>query len=314
MTFINLTNTDPCPHLKRGSRLDEKHGIINNMEKSNFNPLVITAIVAGVVLIIALSLILTRGDSDTTETTNQSNVSESESEGGDQQRELPVPQPPEPAPVPLPTPKTDVLPPNWSELSSGEKIALNPFGCDVETQIIYADDGTCHPNPEIEEELSIEENELSIAIDVSRAELELTLDSSLPNDEKYEAIVKFCGNVRPADGHSSDDCVWISNSCAADPGPVYPPQLDFDYESFIQERCAHAATVNEFCSEDNWCGNRLAYDRMQELWADLTLQGFQFENYPSPNFDIPDGEYAVYVKHRARATAAQATVHYVFVK
>lgn len=36
------------------------------------------------------------------------------------------------------------LPGNWSELSAREKTDLNPLGCDTATQIIWAEDGTCH--------------------------------------------------------------------------------------------------------------------------------------------------------------------------
>ncbi len=41
------------------------------------------------------------------------------------------------------------LPSNWNELNDKEKIAVNPFDCDLEAQTIYADDGSCHSkNPD----------------------------------------------------------------------------------------------------------------------------------------------------------------------
>ena len=36
------------------------------------------------------------------------------------------------------------LPNNWAELSVSEKIALNPLNCDLETEFLWAEDGSCH--------------------------------------------------------------------------------------------------------------------------------------------------------------------------
>ena len=33
---------------------------------------------------------------------------------------------------------------NWAELSVSEKIALNPLNCDLETEFLWAEDGSCH--------------------------------------------------------------------------------------------------------------------------------------------------------------------------
>ena len=59
----------------------------------------------------------------------------------------PTPSPaptPQPTPPPTPDPQPGVLPFNWDSLTPQEKTDLNPFNCNIETQIIYADDGTCH--------------------------------------------------------------------------------------------------------------------------------------------------------------------------
>lgn len=37
------------------------------------------------------------------------------------------------------------LPNNWDELTNAEKVDLNPFGCDIETEWMWATDGSCHP-------------------------------------------------------------------------------------------------------------------------------------------------------------------------
>ena len=125
------------------------------MEEQNNQPLVITAIIASCVLIIALAFIFTRGDTVESDIADENNVTESGEENGDNgQQPEPVPPPaPEPAPEPTPPPApepapTSGLPPNWDSLTAPEKTDLNPFNCDLETQIVYADDGTCHDKPE----------------------------------------------------------------------------------------------------------------------------------------------------------------------
>ena len=43
------------------------------------------------------------------------------------------------------------LPDNWDDLSRQEKIDLNPLGCDLTTQFLWASDGSCHPKPDTDE-------------------------------------------------------------------------------------------------------------------------------------------------------------------
>ena len=55
---------------------------------------------------------------------------------------LEIPEQPE-------NPEPGALPLNWNSLTFEEKTALNPFGCDFETQIMYAEDGSCHDKPSV---------------------------------------------------------------------------------------------------------------------------------------------------------------------
>ena len=125
------------------------------MEKNN-QPLIISAMVIGAALIIALAFIFTRNsDDDTaTETANGNNTAENEENGKDGQQPAPTPTPqptpqpaptptPTPTPTPIPNPEPGVLPSNWDSLTAREKTDLNPFDCDIETQWVSADDGTC---------------------------------------------------------------------------------------------------------------------------------------------------------------------------
>ena len=128
------------------------------MEKNN-QPIIITSIIVGAALIVALALVFTRTDSET-EAPAESAVSENaenenmegNGENGQQPTPSPTPQPsPQPIPVPIPTPAPNpqpgVLPSNWNGLTAQEKTDLNPFDCDHETQWVSAEDGTCIDKP-----------------------------------------------------------------------------------------------------------------------------------------------------------------------
>lgn len=85
------------------------------------------------------------------------------------------------------TPPTEPgnLPDNWSELSAREKVALNPLDCDLETEIIYADDGSCHPKPDNEQdETETEEG----AADETASEM----DDTAADDETEKPSVAIC--------------------------------------------------------------------------------------------------------------------------
>ena len=99
------------------------------MEKNN-QPLIITAMVVGATLIIALALIFTRGSDDAATKTASDTSEKQENENSDGQQLAPEPQP-------------GILPADWDSLTSREKTNLNPFGCDHETQGVSAEDGSC---------------------------------------------------------------------------------------------------------------------------------------------------------------------------
>ena len=120
------------------------------MEK-NTQPLIIVAMVIGTILIVALALILTRnGDDTTTETANTNDTTNTQKdtsteENGEDDQPQPTPDPiPEPGPEP-----SNGLPSNWQSLTSQQKTDLNPFDCDLATQIIRGSDGSCQNKPPI---------------------------------------------------------------------------------------------------------------------------------------------------------------------
>ena len=45
------------------------------------------------------------------------------------------------------------LPDDWDNLTAGQKIAINPLDCDLETEVMWTN-GTCHPKPESADEPS----------------------------------------------------------------------------------------------------------------------------------------------------------------
>ena len=120
------------------------------MEKNN-QPLILGIVVIGAVLIIALAFIFTRNSDETTPittTTTENGASEGGENGNNGQQPTPTPTPtptpiPTPTPGPTPTPTPGVLPANWDTLTPQEKIALNPFDCDLETHWVAAEDGRC---------------------------------------------------------------------------------------------------------------------------------------------------------------------------
>ena len=146
------------------------------MEKEKSNPTVITITIAGIILLVVLSLIFVGRGDDATETpatqqeTDQADPEDSETgvtENQDAEANLDsdaqasddsatqTQSPDEAGDTDASIEPSDSLtegtslPINWDELSDKEKIALNPFDCDLETQTIYADDGSCHSkNPD----------------------------------------------------------------------------------------------------------------------------------------------------------------------
>ena len=92
---------------------------------------------------------------------------------------------PEPSPVPQPDPEANGLPADWNQLSNQEKIALNPLGCDLETQWIATVDGTClakmPTEPPIDDDIRLirVEHDTIVALNINDAlgnELPFTLE------------------------------------------------------------------------------------------------------------------------------------------
>ncbi len=113
------------------------------MAKNN-QPIIVTSIIVGAILIIVLALIFTRTDSQP-EAVMEGNVVETGEENGENgQRPTPNPAPqPTSTSNPTPDPQFGVLPSNWDSLTVQEKTDLNIFNCDFNTQTVRMDDGQC---------------------------------------------------------------------------------------------------------------------------------------------------------------------------
>ena len=115
---------------------------------------IIIVIAVAVVVAIALVIVIANRSDETTGPVIDPPTGETVVEPNPKQptpSDSESPQPPEPqSPRTLPIVVNNQLPPNWNELTSADKIALNPLGCDPATQIIWASDGSCHdkaPDP-----------------------------------------------------------------------------------------------------------------------------------------------------------------------
>lgn len=215
---------------------------MSGMEKNN-QPLILGIVVIGAVLIITLALIFTRSNDDTaTETPAENNASENQENGEDGQQPTPTPRPPStstptPNPTPAPDPPPGVLSADWESLTPREKTDLNPLGCDIGTQIIWADDGSCHPKPPEDAITEPPEEYLS-----SRTALDAYLENSEYTQlEKGDAMWFYC-DLNP------DDCLtWKFIS--------YYDEDDFD-------RYGRCQTLPR---EGSFCGDIAAYKRWQEI-------------------------------------------------
>ena len=287
------------------------------MEKNN-QPIIVASIIAVAVLIIALAFIFTRSsDDDTaTETSDTNNTSENQEnentegggENGQQPAPTPTPQPvPEPDPTPVPTPQLGVLPVDWDNLTDREKTDLNPFGCDTETQIIYADDGTCHDVPIIEEApLEFE----------TKAELEAYIQNpDYADEEKLYAQRIYCSYEF---NEPADKCLaWGSyRHLTGNPfdGIV---ETERDRE---EKNCEDAERTEEYGGRI-FCGSEEAYERWQALLAEPEVQALYEEQAVADDrfYTIADEMIArlslnIRLKHGAVVTFAQADIIIDFVK
>ena len=67
---------------------------------------------------------------------------------------------------------SDELPAHWDQLAFTEKTELNPLNCNLETEVVDADDGSCQPRP-VEPAVEVSEVELNQAFVLRARRLEL---------------------------------------------------------------------------------------------------------------------------------------------
>ncbi len=123
------------------------------LRKTNDRGFVVIIAIIVVIIAVALIIVITNRGDDATEPVTEPVTGQSEqppagptTEPGPEQPPTPGPEQPLP-PETTPTPQPGPLPANWDELSSAEKITLNPLGCDTVTQTIWASNGSCHDRP-----------------------------------------------------------------------------------------------------------------------------------------------------------------------
>ncbi len=130
-------------------------GIISKMTKDN-QSLIITALIIGTVLIIALAFLFTRNDDDTAvESSTENNVLENEENEAEVSESEQQPATPEQLPMPEQpatpeNPEISILPAIWNTLTNTQKTALNPYNCPADNNgIIYlsAETGECLEAP-----------------------------------------------------------------------------------------------------------------------------------------------------------------------
>ena len=134
----------------------------------NNRNLIITAAVVGIIILIVIMVVIFRGDDpDETVTEPQTTETVTDEETTDANAVTVTDQDTQPVTVTdadtgadsTDAGQTGVLPADWNELTEVEKILRNPLGCDLETQIMYAEDGSCHDIAPAEDTDGTEETE-----------------------------------------------------------------------------------------------------------------------------------------------------------
>ena len=312
------------------------------MEKNN-QPLILGIVVIGAVLIIALALIFTRSDDDTTTSTTDEDTAENEGQEGQPPENPEQPEnpetdqlctaddpcvaPPEDCPTGLikiwpddsPTPLCVRLPSNWDDLTSQEKTDLNPFDCNLETQIIYAEDGTCHDVPVVEatEEVSPEEEEEAVSPEFeTKAELEAYIENPDYTDaEKLHAQRIYCSYEF---NESADKCLaWGSYRYRT--GNPFDGIVETERDR-EEKNCEDEERTEEYGGRI-FCGSEEAYERWQALLAEPEVQALHEEQAVADDrfYTIADETIArlslnIRLKHGAVVTFAQSDIRIDFVK
>ena len=150
------------------------------------------------------------------------------------------------------------LPANWEQLTNRQKKDLNPYNCDIETEFIWAEDGSCHskPSADIEDDDTavlppdIEDIEAHPMVEMTRAELDDFLNSSEYTEvQKRNTLTEYCHET-------TDDCV---------------------YWNFVGAVDAYGRCDDEELSVGSFCGDRAAYERWQNLTNSAAYQSLYEE-------------------------------------
>ena len=301
-------------------------------ENNKFLPVIIAGVI-GVVLVLVLVLVFRNGDngsdtvsgdavqvvdeqlaSEESESDEQSVTVSAESESDEQSVTVSTESEPNTSIV-----ETGIVPDNWNELSPQEKTVLNPLGCDSATEIIWAEDGSCHPQSEdsIEDVIENEDVEISddpIVVD-PREELEQYLeDSEWTNVQKMEAMRSYCVD-------NPEGClVW--NLYHSGPVPDFPG----NHRNMLCREAEHTVGI--------FCGDEAAYEHWQRLEESTayeslykTVEAYLRGTNPYETYvGIGDRHYYVtqstlhalseqiHLEYRVLVTFAQSDVAIYFVK
>ena len=194
-------------------------------------------------------------------------------------------------------------------MTDREKTGLNPFNCNTETQIIYADDGTCHDVPIIEEApLEFE----------TRAELEAYIQNPDHADaEKLYAQRIYCSYEF---NEPADKCLaW--GSYGHPTGNPYDKTVETD-RGQRKKRIARVRNERREYGGRIFCGSEEAYERWQALLADPEVQAlyalYKEQVVADDFYTIADEVIArlsnIRLKHGAVVTFAQSDIRINFVK
>ena len=184
---------------------------------------------------------------------------------------------------------TSALADNWNQMSSQEEIALNPLGCDSATEIIWAEDGSCHPQPEdgestedadedsdsdsdAGEDADPEPSDDPVVVD-PREELEQYLENSeWTNTQKIEAMSSYCVD-------NPEGClVW--NLYHSGPVPDFPG----NHRNTLCRQAEHRVDI--------FCGDEAAHEHWQKLEESIAYESL----YSTVEGYLRDSDtYKVYV-------------------
>ena len=124
-----------------------------------------------VVVALIISLVLVLGDRDednqtdqdiSPQTQNQTSEEPTPPEQPTQPEEPTQPEQPTQPEGQQPTDITSKLPDNWDQLTSAQRVSNNPYDCDLTTQIVRFDDGTCKDKVASSTPVSNSDNQINL--------------------------------------------------------------------------------------------------------------------------------------------------------